>query len=112
MTVERVLEIFVAFSQYLIVLGALAFLVERISLRLGELVRQIFPWLPGWVVGMLALIGGVPLGLLLTFDPFSGLFVTEWVGKVLSGLLIGGGANIVHDVYEALLGWLKLRSAE
>ena len=93
----------VELAKYAALLMALAFLVERVVGHARNLIEEQTTRVPAFVYGLVALLLGIPLGLMLTVDPFAGLFASPLVGKLLAGVLIGGGSNIVHDVLRQFL---------
>jgi hypothetical protein len=71
-------------------------LIEYFLVPLFEHYRADKKWLL-----YVAAVTGFALGMLATADPFApGMFIHPMVSKVVTALLIGGGANLIHDVMD------------
>jgi hypothetical protein len=84
----------------LAVIAALAVVNNRIVEYVAAPLFQARGW-PRKHLLYVALATGVALGLLLNVELFiPGLFVSVWVGRVITAILIGGGASLLHDVFS------------
>lgn len=58
-------------------------------------------------------VTGLALGLLSTLNLFVGVFRWDVVGWILTAILIGGGSNLIHEIYggaNALKELLRVRA--
>jgi len=78
----------------------LVLVTERITEALAAPLRQKFPNLDLWWLIYVTWIIGGGLVFLAQVNLFSGVFPNELVGQILSAILAGGGANLLHDVFD------------
>lgn len=78
----------------------LALIANRLTAAIVEPVKQHWPaldlwWLiyPSWVIGgLLAWLAGANL--------FAAYFADPLAGRLLSAVVIGGGSNLLHDLFD------------
>lgn len=82
--------------------STLALVVERLVELLLKPATQAWPWLSPYV----ALIMGLAAAAVFQVDLFSPVALalgltplTPWGGILLTGALIGGGSNLIHDLW-------------
>lgn len=75
---------------------------QKIIDFLIEPVRKHFPDMDLWWVTYLSLVTGVLITMLSNVNLF-GTFLSAdsaLAGRVLTGILVGGGASLIHDIFD------------
>ena len=63
-------------------------------------VRQKFPDLDMWWVLYVALASGFALGWFSEVNLFAQYIPAVTAGRVISAVLVGGGASLIHDIFD------------
>lgn len=85
------------------ILLGLAVIVERI---VQFFVKWIFEQVKvdtKWLLPITWVFGGL-IAAATGINLFDGVFAWDWVGLVLTAVLVGGGSNLMHDLLEILNG--------
>lgn len=67
---------------------------------LVEPVRQRFPELDLWWVLYVALATGFAISWFAGVNLFAAYVANELLGRILSGILVGGGSSLIHNVFD------------
>lgn len=67
---------------------------------LAEPVRRRYPDLDMWWLLYVAALTGFAISWLAGVNLFGGYIDNDVLGRVLSGLLVGGGSSLIHDVFD------------
>jgi len=82
-------------------LGLLLAVANRAIVNyLADPVRKRFPDLDLWWLVYVALATGFAIAWFAPANLFAEVVPNIWVGRILSGALIGGGASLIHDVFD------------
>jgi hypothetical protein len=63
-------------------------------------IRQRYPELDLWWMLYVALLTGALISWLAGVNLFAGLVENDLLGRILSALLVGGGASLIHDIFD------------
>lgn len=66
---------------------------------IAEPIRTKFPTLDLWWFNYLAIVVGGVVGWLANINLFAGYFDNVLLGRVLTALLVGGGAKLINDAF-------------
>lgn len=78
----------------------LAVVVKTILDHIAEPLRTKFPTLDLWWFNYLALVLGGAVSWVASLNLFVAYINVTWLGKLLTALLIGGGAKLINDVFS------------
>lgn len=67
---------------------------------LAEPIRRKFPDLDMWWLLYVAALTGFVLAWLSGVNLFTAYIENDALGRILSGLLVGGGASLIHDIFD------------
>lgn len=67
---------------------------------LAEPVRRKFPDVDTWWLLYVAAVTGFVLAWLAGVNLFAAQIENVLLGRILSGLLVGGGSSLIHDVFD------------
>jgi protein-S-isoprenylcysteine O-methyltransferase Ste14 len=81
----------------------LAFVLERL---IEHFVKPVLPEKFAWAVPYLALVVGILFAFAFgvdavtpTLEQFGTKPIMAWAGVLLTGMIIGGGSNLIHDIW-------------
>lgn len=69
---------------------------------IAEPIRTKFPTLDLWWFNYLAIVLGGVIGWLAELNLFAGYFGNIVLGRIMTALLIGGGAKLINDVFATV----------
>jgi len=96
-----------ALVQALIVSSFLALVANRLVEALIKPIFERFKWDGFWLMYVAwAIAGG--LVALTNANIFAAFIPNQVVGRVLTAIVSGGGANLLHDLFDALIGLRNL----
>jgi len=78
----------------------LAVVVKAILDYVAEPLRTKFPTLDLWWFNYVALVFGALVSWLADLNLFVDFVATPWLGKLLTAILVGGGAKLLNDVFS------------
>jgi hypothetical protein len=67
---------------------------------LAEPVRRRYPKLDMWWLLYVAAVTGFAISWLAGVNLFGDFIADPVLGRVLSGVLVGGGSSLIHDVFD------------
>lgn len=79
---------------------SLAALNTKVIDYLAEPVRRRYPALDMWWLLYVAAVTGFAISWLAGVNLFGGYIDNDVLGRVLSGVLVGGGSSLIHDVFD------------
>ena len=77
-----------------------------------EPVRKKFPQLDLWWGVYVSLAAGIGITMLTEVNAFSGMMTNEVVGRVFTGVFVGGGAKVIHDALDREPTFLNIRGIQ
>lgn len=78
----------------------LALVTERLTAAIVAPIKQKFQTIDFWWLVYLSWLIGGALVFLAGINLFPDMFSNELVGRVLSSVVAGGGANLLHDLFD------------
>ena len=78
----------------------LSIVIKSVLDYIAEPIRTKFPTLDLWWFNYLALVCGGAVSWLANMNLFATYIDVTWLGKLLTALLIGGGAKLINDVFS------------
>ena len=78
----------------------LSVVIKSVLDYIAEPIRTKFPTLDLWWFNYLALVCGGAVSWLANMNLFAVYIDVAWLGKLLTALLIGGGAKLINDVFS------------
>lgn len=67
---------------------------------LTEPVKKKYPNMDFWWLIYVALVTGFAIGFIADINLFADYFANVLMGRVLTGILVGGGSGLIHDVFD------------
>ncbi len=86
--------------EQLVVALLLAVTNSKIVDYVAEPVRKKFPNADLWWLVYVSLVTGACIGWFGEINLFAGVVPSVLLGRVLSSILIGGGASLLHDIFD------------
>lgn len=74
----------------------------------AEPIRRKFPNLDMWWLLYVAAVTGFVLAWLSGVNLFVAYIENDALGRILSGLLVGGGSSLIHDIFDNRLESIEL----
>jgi hypothetical protein len=79
----------------------LSLMVNRVVAYFATPIFEAQKWDRKWLMYVAALVG-LALSWLANLNLLPGLFPNPLVGMLVTAVIVGGGANLIHDIIEAL----------
>lgn len=75
-------------------------------------IKQRWPEFDTWWLLYVSMATGIGLGWLAKINLFIDLVTNGTAGIILTGILVGGGSNLIHGIFNAGVSFLKAAKAK